>query len=69
MIDLYSPIFNSYALALAPRLRSKKFLKYAGYYNIEAHVRTLLEYLDKKENNSDFVLPWKEYQELLESLV
>lgn len=69
LIDPYSPIYNSYALALAPRLRLKNFLKYAGYYDIEAHVRTLLEYLDKKENSSDFVLPWKEYQELLESLV
>ncbi|MDY9926893.1 ArsR family transcriptional regulator [Methanosarcina sp.] len=69
LIDPYSPIYNSYALALAPRLRSKNFLKYAGYYHIEAHVRILLEYLDKKEKSSDFVLPWKEYKELLESLV
>lgn len=69
LIDPYSPIFNSYALALAPRLGSKKFIKYASYYDIEDHVRTLLEYLDKKEKNSDFVLPWKEYQEVLESLV
>lgn len=69
LIDPYSPIYNSYALALVPRLGSKKFLKYAIYYDIEAHIRTLLEYLDKKEKISDFVLPWKEYQELLESLV
>ncbi|WP_197082135.1 hypothetical protein [Methanosarcina siciliae] len=69
LIDPYSPIYNSYALALVPRLGSKKFLKYAIYYDIEAHVRTLLEYLDKKETSSNFVLPWNEYQELLESLV
>lgn len=69
LIDPYSPIYNSYAIALAPRLGSKNFLKYAAYYDIEAHVRTLLEYLDKKEKSSDFVLPWKEYQELLGSLV
>jgi len=69
LIDPYSPIYNSYALALALWLESKNFLKYAAYYDIEAHVRTLLEYLDKKEKSSDFVLPWKEYQELLGSLV
>ncbi|BBL64260.1 ArsR family transcriptional regulator [Methanosarcina mazei] len=69
LIDPYSPIYNSYALALAPKLGSKNFIKYAAYYDIEAHVRTLLEYIDKKEKTSDFVLPWKEYQELLESLV
>lgn len=69
LIDPYSPIYNSYALALAPKLGSKNFIKYAAYYDIEAHVRTLLEYLDKKEKGSDFVLPWKEYQDLLESLV
>lgn len=69
LIDPYSPIYNSYALALAPKLGSKNFLKYAAYYDIEAHVRTLLEYIYKKEKTCDFVLPWKEYQELLESLV
>jgi len=69
LIDPHSPIYNSYALALAPRLESKNFLKYAIYYNIESHVKTLLEYLDKKEKNSDFVLPWQEYTEILESLV
>jgi predicted transcriptional regulator len=69
LIDPHSPIFNSYALALAPRLGSKNFTKYASYYDIEDHVRTLLEYLDIKEKNSNFVLPWNEYQEVLESLV
>lgn len=69
LIDPYSPIYNSYALALVPRLGSKNLLKYAIYYDIEAHVRNLLEYIDKKEKRSDFVLPWNEYQELLESLV
>jgi DNA-binding transcriptional ArsR family regulator len=69
LIDPYSPIYNSYALALVPILESKKFLKYAVYYDIEAHVRTLLEYLDKKEKSSEFVLPWNEYQELFASLV
>jgi predicted transcriptional regulator len=69
LIDPHSPIYNSYALALAPRLGSKNFIKYACYYDIEDHVRTLFEYLDLKDKNSDFVLPWKEYQEVLESLV
>lgn len=69
LIDPYSSIYNSYALALESRLESKNFLKYASYYDIEDHVRTLLEYLNTKEKNSDFVLPWNEYQEVLESLV
>lgn len=69
LIDPHSPIYNSYALALVSRFGSKNFLKYAVYYGIETHVRTLLEYLDKKEKSSEFVLPWNEYEELLESLV
>ncbi|HIH74110.1 MAG TPA: ArsR family transcriptional regulator [Methanosarcina sp.] len=68
LIDPYSPIYNSYALALVSRLGSNNFLKYAVYYDIEAHVKTLLEYLDKKEKSSNFVLPWNEYQELIKSL-
>jgi predicted transcriptional regulator len=69
LIDPQSPIYNSYALALASRLKLKNLLKYASYYDIEEHVMILHKYLDKKEKNSHFVLPWKEYMEVLESLV
>lgn len=68
LIDPHSSIYNSYALALSSKIPSAELLKFGKYYDIEDHVKTLLEYVDTKKKNSDFVLPWNEYKDLVKDL-
>lgn len=68
LIDPHSSIYNSYALALSSKISSSELLKFGKYYDIEDHVKTLLEYVDAKKKNSNFVLPWNEYKDLVKDL-
>ena len=68
LVDQQNSIYNSYALALAIRSRVKNLLNTARRYDIEEHIKSLLDYLRTKEKNSDFVLPWDEYLSLFESM-
>jgi hypothetical protein len=43
-------------------------MKLGRYYGIEDHVKSLLEYVTIKKKNSDFVLPWNEYKDLVMDL-
>lgn len=69
LIDLQNPTYNSYATALIMQSDTKKLLKIGRLYDMEEHVKLLLEYLETKEKNSNFVLPWNEYIDLLDSLM
>jgi len=68
LIDPYSSIYNSYALALYSKTCPPELVKYSQFYNIEKHVKLLMEYLDQQKKNTDFVLPWNEYQDLVRDL-
>jgi predicted transcriptional regulator len=68
LIDPHSSIYNSYALALLSKIPSTELVKFGKYYDIEDHIKTLLEYVDTKQKNSDFVLPWNEYNDLVKDL-
>lgn len=68
LIDPHSSIYNSYALALYSKTKSPELTKFGRYYGIEDHVRSLLEYVTIKKKNSDFVLPWNEYKDLVMDL-
>lgn len=68
LIEPASPIYNSYALALYSRSRPRDLLKYSSYYDLEDHVKALLEYLETKQNKTNFLLPWNEYQDILASM-
>lgn len=68
LIDQYSLIYNSYALAFSSKIRSAELLKYGRYYDMEGHIEKLLEYVATMKNNSDFVLPWNEYEDLVRDL-
>jgi predicted transcriptional regulator len=68
LVDQQNSIYNSYALALTIRSGVKNLMNIARHYDIEDHIRSLLDYLRTKEKNSDFVLPWDEYLDLVESM-
>lgn len=68
LIDPHSSIYNSYALALYSKICFAELVKFGKYYDMEEHVKTLLEYVKVKQKNSDFVLPWNEYQNLVKDL-
>jgi predicted transcriptional regulator len=68
LIDPHSSIYNSYALALYSKLDSPELMKLGRYYDIENHVKSLLEYVTIKKKNNDFVLPWNEYEDLVMDL-
>ncbi|WP_094227424.1 winged helix-turn-helix domain-containing protein [Methanolobus psychrotolerans] len=68
LIDQYSSIYNSYALAFSSKIRSAELLKYGKYYDMEDHIEKLLEYAATMKKNSDFVLPWNEYMDLARDL-
>ncbi len=68
LIEPSSPIYNSYALALYSRSRPRNLLKYSSYYDLEDHVKALLEYLEIKQTKTNFLLPWNEYQDILASM-
>jgi predicted transcriptional regulator len=68
LIDPHSSIYNSYALALYSKTDSPELMKFGRYYDIENHVKSLLEYVTIKKKNSDFVLPWNEYKDLVMDL-
>lgn len=69
LIDPQNPIYNSYAAALITQSDTKNLLTTGRLYDMEEHVKSLLEYLGTKEKNSNFVLPWNEYIDLLDSLM
>lgn len=68
LIEPSSSIYNSYALALYSRSKSKDLVKYSSYYDLEDHVNLLLDYLETKEAKTNFLLPWNEYQDILASM-
>lgn len=68
LIDPYSSIYNSYALALHSKICPSKLVEFGRYYDIEDHVKRLLDYIDTKKKNSDYVLPWNEFQDLIRDL-
>ncbi|WP_321429888.1 winged helix-turn-helix domain-containing protein [uncultured Methanolobus sp.] len=68
LIDPHSPIYNSYALAFSSKLEQADLFKIGRHYNMENHIEKLLEYLATMKKNSDFVLPWNEYESLLKDL-
>lgn len=68
LIDPNSSIYNSYALALYSKTCPTELLKFGRYYDIEEHIITLLEYLELQKKNSDLVLPWSEYNDLIMDL-
>jgi len=68
LIDPQSSIYNSYALGFFAKITSAELLKFGKYYDLEDHVKTLLEYVDIKKKNSNFVLPWNEYKDLIRDL-
>ncbi|MCX9015376.1 MAG: ArsR family transcriptional regulator [Candidatus Methanoperedens sp.] len=69
LIDPQNPIYNSYAAAFIMHSGTKDLLTTGRLYDMEDHVKSLLEYIDTKEKNSTFVLPWDEYMDLFDSLV
>ena len=69
LIDPQNPTYNSYALFLATQSSATDLLKVGRYYDLEKHIETLLEYQRTKEKNSNTVLPWSEYMDLLNSMV
>ncbi|MDW7731409.1 MAG: hypothetical protein SCH66_03145 [Methanolobus sp.] len=62
LIDPFSSIYNSYAMALYSKICPSKLIEFGKHYDIEDHVKTLIDYMDTKKKNSDYVLPWNEYQ-------
>ncbi len=68
LTDPENPIYNSYALALFPKCDRRSLLKAGKAYDLDTHIEKLLEYIDKKEKNASFLLPWGEFQALLERL-
>ena len=69
LIDKHNPIYNTYATALIMQSGTKDLLNTGRLYDMEEHVKSLLEYLETKEKNSNFVLPWDEYMDMFDSLV
>ena len=69
LIDPLSTIINSYAAALAERTGAEDLLNTGRRYDMEEHIASLLEYLRIQEKNSDRVLPWNEYMDIIDSLV
>ena len=69
LIDPLNPIINSYAAALVMRSGAKDLLNTGRRYDMEEHTALLLEYLRIQKKNSDFVLPWNEYMDIIEGLV
>jgi len=69
LIDPQNPTYNSYALALATRSGATDLLNTGRYYDMEKHIKSLIEYLRIKEKNSDAVLLWSEYIDLFSSMV
>lgn len=71
LIDSLNSVYNSYALALytCKMADAKNLLVFGRYYDIEEHIASLLEYLKTKTKNSGSVLPWDEYEELIENMV
>ena len=65
LIEPNSSIYNSYALALYSKTCPPELLKFGRYYDIKDHIITLLEYLELQKKNSDLVLPWNEYNDLI----
>ncbi|ADE35635.1 hypothetical protein Mmah_0099 [Methanohalophilus mahii DSM 5219] len=68
LIDPYSPIYNSYALALYSKTGSTELVKFGKLYDMEDHTKTLQEYLRIKEKNSSFLLPWNEFIDLIKDI-
>lgn len=68
LTDPENPIYNSYALALFQKCDRRSLLKAGKIYDMDNHIEKLLEYLDTKEKNVSFLLPWGEFQALLERL-
>ena len=69
LINPLNPIINSYAAALVMRSGAKDLLNTGRRYDMEEHAASLLEYLRIQEKNSDRVLPWNEYMDIIEGLV
>ncbi|KAF5427032.1 MAG: hypothetical protein C5S41_01915 [Candidatus Methanomarinus sp.] len=69
LIDPLNPIINSYAAALVMRSGAKDLLNTGRRYDMEEHAALLMEYLRIQKKNSDFVLPWNEYMDIIEDLV
>jgi len=69
VINPLNSIINSYAAALAMRSGAKNLLNTGRRYDMEEHAASLLEYLRIQEKNSDRVLPWNEYMDIIKSLV
>jgi len=71
LIDSQNSVYNSYALALYTHEMAniKNLLVFGRYYDIEAQIASLIEYLKTKTKNSGFVLPWDEYEDLIENMM
>ncbi len=68
LTDPYSSIYNSYALALHLKICPSKLVEFGRRYDVEDHVKTLLDYIATKKKNSDYVLPWNEFQDMIRDL-
>lgn len=68
LIDPHSSIYNSYALALYLKTGSAGLVKFGKIYDMEGHAKILQEYLQDKEKNSSFLLPWNEFIDLVKDI-
>ncbi len=52
---------NIYACLLYQKKHPKDIISWASIYDIQEHIQTLIDYLNKQEKNAEFVPPWNEY--------
>jgi len=57
---------NMYACLLYQKTMPKDIFQWAKAYDIQDHIKVLMEFLEKRKKNANFVPPWEEYRAMAE---